>query len=192
VFRGLINDAKSAAGAVIGKYAIRASVVVPFIIAAGFATAAGTLALIDRYGALMAYCLMAGVFAGIGLLASIFVAVREQEEVAADTKADQADTANVATDAAAQAAVQVPLALLGTLLTTPMGPGMAAGGLKAVARNLPLVILMVLIGFLFWPSSDTAADGGESTEDNPDQPSPQANPADWQPMRNGADHRPAA
>jgi len=52
VLRALINDAKTAAGAVIGKYAIRASVAVPFLIGAGFGTAAITLLLTERFGAL--------------------------------------------------------------------------------------------------------------------------------------------
>ena len=80
MFRSLINDAKSAAGAVIGKYVIRASVAVPFVVAAGFGTAATTLVLIDRFGAVIAYCLMAGGFAAIGLLAALAVTVKEQEE----------------------------------------------------------------------------------------------------------------
>jgi hypothetical protein len=50
VFRGLISDAKAAAGAVIVKYVARASVAIPFLIAAGFATAALTVLLVDRYG----------------------------------------------------------------------------------------------------------------------------------------------
>ena len=54
MFKGLINDAKSAAGSVIAKYLARASVVVPFVIAFGFATAALTLVLVERFGAITA------------------------------------------------------------------------------------------------------------------------------------------
>ncbi len=48
MLRGLINDAKSAAGRVVAKYAVRASVAVPFVIALGFATAGITLMLVER------------------------------------------------------------------------------------------------------------------------------------------------
>jgi len=188
VFRTLINDAKSAAGAVIGKYAIRASVAVPFVVAAGFGTAATTLVLVDRFGAVTAYSLMAAGFAALGLLAAAIVTVKEQEEVAEDTQAERTDTADVATDAAAQAAVQLPLALLGTLLTTPMGPGVAAGGAKMLLRNLPLVLLAAVIALLFWPSTQKpdTVETAEPAEDAAD-----IDPRTWQ-EPNGVDRRHAA
>jgi uncharacterized membrane protein YebE (DUF533 family) len=109
VFRTLINDAKSAAVSVVARYAVRASVAVPFLVAAGFGTAALTLMLVDRFGSLTAYAIMAGGFAAIGLVAALAVTVKEQEEEVADAAAEQNDTGEVATDAAAQAAVQLPL-----------------------------------------------------------------------------------
>lgn len=190
MFRTLINDAKSAAGAVIGKYAIRVSVALPFLVAAGFGTAAATLVLVDRFGAITAYGIMASGFAAIGLLAALIVTVKEQEEEVADTTAENADTANVATDAATQAAVQVPLALLGTLLTTPLGPGIATGGAKALLRNLPLVVLIGLIALLFWPSSETATEA-EAAATGPDEPTPSHVQPDWQPVKNGVDRHAA-
>jgi dienelactone hydrolase len=47
VFAGLIKDAKSAAGGLIGKYLARASVGVPFIVALGFSLAATTVMLVE-------------------------------------------------------------------------------------------------------------------------------------------------
>jgi hypothetical protein len=191
VLRALINDAKTAAGAVIGKYAIRASVAVPFLIAAGFGTAAVTLILTERFGAMTAYAMMAAGFAAIGVIASLVVTVKEQEEEVGDTQAEETDTAEVATDAAAQAAVQLPIALIGTLLTTPMGPGAAAGGAKMLARNLPLVILLGLIALLFWPTKPAAAD--EAMEAAGDHPLPEGEPAEpARPARNGFDQHQTA
>jgi hypothetical protein len=46
-------------------------------------------------------------------------------------------------------------ALIGTLLATPAGPAALAGGAKMLARNFPLVVLLVLIGMLFWPNEPT-------------------------------------
>ena len=188
MFRTLINDAKSAVGAIVGKYVIRASVAVPFVVAAGFGTAATTLVLIDRFGAVIAYFLMAGGFAAIGLLAALVVTVKEQEEELGDTQAEKNDTADVATDAAAQAAVQLPLALLGTLLTTPMGPGVAAGGAKMVGRHLPLVLLLAVIGLLFWPSADEPT---ETATAEPHEDSVEPTRPAWQ-MGNGVDRYAAA
>ena len=70
MFRGLINDAKAAAGSLVGKYLMRASVAVPFIIAFGFGIAAITLLLVDRFGAINAYLMVAGDFTLIGLIAA--------------------------------------------------------------------------------------------------------------------------
>ncbi len=115
--------------------------------------------------------------------------VKEQEEEVADTRAEQSDTADVATDAAAQAAVQLPLALLGTLLTTPLGPGVAAGGAKMVLRNLPLVLLLALIGLLFWPSQPTAADGAAAGAEG-DHPLPdEAVAREYRRAGNGVDRQ---
>ena len=79
MFRGLINNAKSAVSSVILKYVARASVGVPFVIAGGFALAAGTLMLVERYGHVFAYWLMAGGLAAVGVIAALAVRVKEHE-----------------------------------------------------------------------------------------------------------------
>ena len=140
MFRGLINDAKSAAGAVVAKYAARVSVAVPFLVALGFATAAAVLMLTERFGAMTAYWIMAGGFTALGLVAALVVGLKEQEEEIAEAVAEKTDTADVATDAAAQAAVQMPIALLGTLLSSPAGRCRSPGLRQMVGRNLPLVV----------------------------------------------------
>ena len=189
MFRTLINDAKAAAGAVIGKYAVRASVAVPFVVAAGFGTAALTLVLVERFGSVAAYGIMAGGFAAAGLIAAAVVSVKEQEEAAADSAAEKNDTAEVATYAAAQAAVQVPLALLGTLLTTPLGPGAAVSGAKMLGRNLPLVLLLALVALLFWPTRTdeaAAADTSEEGEGEEGEGSAETGNGHWRHAPNGA------
>jgi len=152
VFRGLINDAKSAAGSVVAKYAVRASVAVPFIIALGFATAGVTLMLVERFGHRNAYLMVAGGFTAVGLLAVLIVRTKEHEEVVADVHPGNADTKGVATDdAAAAAAAQMPLALLGTLFSSPLGPSSVLSIVRVLGRNLPLVVMLVAMATLFWP-----------------------------------------
>jgi hypothetical protein len=163
MFRGLVNDAKAAAGSLVAKYLARATVAVPFVVALGFATAAITLMLVNRFGAITGSWIVAGGFTLIGLVATLAVTVKEQEEEVAEKQAEEADTAGVAADAAAQAAAQAPLALLGALFATPTGPGTLAGSVKLVARNVPLVVLLALIALLFWPSEQAA----QSQDDEP-------------------------
>ena len=70
------------------------------------------------------------------------------------------DVSFLTSQAAAQVAVQVLMTLAAGLLSAPRGPGTIAAGAKTVVRNMPLVILLALLAFLFWPSeSDTDADG---------------------------------
>jgi hypothetical protein len=168
MFRGLINDAKAAAGSLVAKYLARASVAVPFVVGLGFATAAVTLMLVERFGGVIASWIIAGGFTLIGLVATLAVTVKEQEEEVADEQAQKHDTMDAATDVAAQAAAQAPLALMGALLSTPMGPGAVAGGAKMIARNIPLVVLLVLLAMLFWPSGTSAADSESAEVDEPE------------------------
>jgi uncharacterized membrane protein len=175
MFKGLINDAKTAAASLVAKYLARVSVAVPFIAALGFATAAITLMLVERFGHIAAYWMIAGGFVAIGLVATLVVSVKEQEEEIAEKAAEQSDTAEVGTDAAAQAAVQLPIALLGAIFSSPVGPDTALGGIKMLGRNIPLVILLALIGMLFWPSK--SGTDGDAAEVDPHKPNGMHPPA---------------
>jgi hypothetical protein len=154
VFAGLINQAKSAASDLALKYLARASVAVPFVIALGFALAAVTVMLVERFGQVMAYWMVAGGLAIIGVIAAAVVSVKEQEEEEAEQAAQDADTGDAVSEAAAQAVVQTPIALLGGLLSLPGGPASVLTIARVLGRNFPLVLLLVMIGALFWPSED--------------------------------------
>ena len=195
MFRSLINDAKSAAGALVSKYLLRASVAVPFVAAAGFGTAALTVMLVERYGGVAAYGIMAAGFAVVGLASALLVTIKEQEVEVADAEAANSDTIDVASEAATQAAAQLPLALAGTLLTSPMGARAALGAVKTLTRNLPLVLLFAIIGFLLWSyqDRDRPTEGEAADEDVHKQPAPHpvAEPAPGTKSRNGLDREAA-
>jgi Na+/melibiose symporter-like transporter len=182
MFRGLINDARSAVGSLAAKYLARASVAAPFVIAIGFALAAITLMLIERLGAIAAYWIMAGGLAAVGLMAAFIVSVKEQKEELAEQQAEQEDTETVATDAAAQAIVQTPIALLGALFTMPGGPTTALSIARLLGRNWPLVLLLVATSMLFWPTETT----GQVEADDTD-----ADDTDMVRKPDGADHMPS-
>ena len=154
MFAGLINQAKSAASHVILKYVARASVAVPFVVAAGFALAAITVMLVERFGHVMAYWLLAGGLALIGVIASTIVSVKEHQEEVAEQEAAKTDTEQVVSDATAGAMVQTPIALLGALMTMPGGAAGALGAARLLGRNWPLVLLLVAIGALFLPTKN--------------------------------------
>lgn len=177
MFRALINDAKSAAGSAVGKYVVRylmrASVALPFVVAMGFVTAAITLMAVDRYGAIAACWMVGGGFALLGLLATLAVVLRERRLEIAERRAADSDVVRAA---GALAAAQAPMMLLGALLSSSVGSGLAAGSVKALARNLPLVALVGMVTLLMkstTTSAETDAVGASTTrKSNGAHPSP--------------------
>jgi heme exporter protein D len=152
MFRGLINDAKSAVGSLVLKYVARASVAVPFVIAVGFAVAAIASMLVERFGPVTGCWILAAGMAAIGIIAAIVVSVREHKEEVAEERKEKADTQEMISDATAQALIQTPVALLGALFATPGGAATGLSVARALGRNWPLVLLLVLGGALFWPA----------------------------------------
>jgi hypothetical protein len=71
MFRGVIASAKSAVTHLVVKYLARASVALPFVIGGGFALAAVTLMLADRFGSLTAYWTMATALGLVGIVAGV-------------------------------------------------------------------------------------------------------------------------
>jgi hypothetical protein len=57
----------------------------------------------------------------------------------------------VVSDATKQAAVQASLALLSALFSAPGGTSTALKAARVLGRNFPLVLLLAMIGALFWP-----------------------------------------
>jgi hypothetical protein len=157
VFAGLINRAKSAAGQLVLKYVARASVAVPFVIAAGFGLAAITVMLVERFGHVMAYWVVAGGLALIGVVASIVVSIKEHGEEVAEQQAAKTDTEELISDASVEALVETPIALLGALMTMPGGTSGALGAARVLGRNWPLVLLLMMIGALSWPTENGAS-----------------------------------
>ena len=71
-----LGEAKSAVTTVAHKFAVRVLLAVPFLLAVGFATAALTLMLVERFGPTSAYLSVVGVFCGLGLLACALFRMR--------------------------------------------------------------------------------------------------------------------
>ena len=67
-------------------------------------------------------------------------------------------------DATAQAVMQVPIALLGTVLSTAGGATSALSAARVLGRNVPLVLLLAMIGALFWPIKQEDVPGGANVD----------------------------
>ena len=175
MFAGLVREAKAAASGLLLKYVARASVAVPFAIAVGFALAATTVMLVQSFGQVTAYWIMAAGLAVFGLIAAAALSMKEEQEEKAEELAEQADTQEVVSEATVQALGQAPFALLGALASTPGGATSLLPILRLLARNLPLVLLLVMIGALFWPA------GAQSQPPELEEPEAE-NPAPLRPV----------
>jgi hypothetical protein len=160
-------------------------VAVPFIVALGFAIAALSLDLAARFGASNAFWIMAAGFCIIGIIAGVVVSQRERETAAAEAaqQAEEGDQSGLgelgemATEAASHAAGRLPLGLLAPLFANPAAPVSTVA--RLVGRNLPLVVLVVLMVLLFSltdKSPGEADENSETTADNRDTAAPELDP----------------
>jgi hypothetical protein len=191
VFKGLINDIKSAAASFLGTYLARASVAVPFIVAVGFATAAIALELTERFGARNALWTLAGGFCAIGLLAALAVTMKEQQqemEAAEEQERNEGGigemTSAAATAAATKAAGHVPAALLGALLQNPSASALPFA--RMVGRNMPLLLLLALVALLFWPTEHSEASAAQEDDTAAAKPDGQDRSSEERPLQEAA------
>jgi hypothetical protein len=167
VFEGLINEAETAADAVVTKYAVRATVVVPFLVALVFATLAITFLLVDRFGAIPAFLILTLVYGAVGTCAALSVTKSERKKAESRTVEQEASTKSATTQAAAAIVADAPLAIAATLLSSLGGPTVALDATKAIIRNWPLVVLAGLVGVLVFSTAAPEA-GSSDAEVDPD------------------------
>jgi hypothetical protein len=135
VFGRLISYLTSGFTNLIGKYAIRASVAIPFLFALAFGLAGLTVILIDAFGYRDAYFILAGGFVALGFVGIVAVWLKERHD-----EQEEASTAGAAAPiatAAAEAGKQLPKAIAGGASETAASFHGLAG---LASRNWPLVI----------------------------------------------------
>ncbi len=120
MFGRLVGYATSGLTNLISKYAIRASIAIPFLFAFAFGLAGLTVILIDAFGYRDAYLIVAGGFVALGLIAVVAVWMKERH--------DDQETASLDTSAAA------PLARA-ALETGKQMPKAIAGGASEAATS---------------------------------------------------------
>ena len=150
MFKGLLNRASSTISGLVLRYVARTSVAIPFVVALGFALAAVAGMLVERFGAVLGYWVMAGGLAAIGLVATLLVSFKEHEEEIEDERAERTDTVHLATEVGRE----LPIGLLGAIFSVPGGKAIGLSAMRMLGRNLPLVALLAMITALFWPPSE--------------------------------------
>ncbi len=161
MFQGLLRRAEQSIDQVVAKYVGRATVAIPLIVAAGFATAAVSVKLVELYGQVIAYSIMAAGFAVLSLVTMAIVGTGNGTVETLSEPAAAADTAaSDKTDDQADAGLD-PSELLTPEVraflasTAPMAlPTIARG----VGRNLPLILILALVGYFISRFAGAPAD----------------------------------
>ena len=148
MFQGLLKRAERSIDSVVSKFVDRALVTAPLIVAGGFATAALTVKLVELYGHVTAYALMAALFAVVGLVT--LVVVGSGNVASAPSEAAGSEPEPAAADASAPG--EAPDMGLSGLLTpevrsllTSSAPIALPGIARGVKNNLPLLLFLALV-----------------------------------------------
>lgn len=164
----LLNRAQATVDNAIGQAINKAVVALPFLVAAGFATAALTERMTRDFGTEKGYLAVAGIFAIAGLVMSL-IALRPRTATPQSETADQNAAVSNAPEAAtgAPAISAIDRELITAALTTT-APIALPALFSALLRNLPLVAaIAAVIYVLTRPDSVGAAPQAHSFE-NPE------------------------
>ena len=148
MFQALVQKAEGAVGSAVNKVASRAAVAVPLVIAAGFGIAALTVTLTQAYGAGLSYTIMAGLFVAIGGITALWVSRNEPD--AAPQPEEPATS--LAEDVAEFATPLFDRETIVPLLATA-GPIALPALLRLGARNLPLLVIAVIVALFYFGRS---------------------------------------
>ncbi|WP_072395244.1 hypothetical protein [Hyphomicrobium sp. CS1GBMeth3] len=169
MFQGLLRRAERSVNQVIARALERALVAVPLLVAAGFATAALTVKLVELYGSVTAYGVMAAIFAVIGLVTMAVVGVGTSEPGAAEdqssAESEQPSPAEGLIDDAADFLTPEVRSVLASL-----APMALPGVIRSVGRNLPLVLILAVAAFVISRFGETGEEAAPvSNPDNGDE-----------------------
>jgi hypothetical protein len=166
MFQALVQKAQGAVNTAIGKVLTRAAVAVPLVIAAGFGIAALTVTLSQAFGPALSYTMMAGLFVAIAGVTAMVMSRSETEPQPVPEDEAPSLAENVAEFA-------TPLLDSDTILPllTAAGPVALPALLRLAARNLPLLVVAVIVAMFFFGRSLRADEQTTGTSDEP-VPSP--------------------
>lgn len=173
MFQGLFQRAERSIDQAVSRIVARAMVAAPLLVAAGFATAAITVKLVELYGSVVAYGLMAALFAVISLITMAIVGI------GSSTPAAEAQAAEEKPDDGAAPPNEEPSSV-DDLLTPEIrsvfasaAPIALPGVLRLVGRNLPLLLILAVAAYIisrFGEPSDSPEASAEekAAETEPD------------------------
>lgn len=168
MFDRLFRRAERKIDSVVAKYVRRVIVAVPLLIAAAFATAAISVKVVEVYGPVNGYAMMAGGFAALAAVIAIFAFASAARTPVEEAEASAASENEKEKMRDGDESPLVPPELLSVLAAA--APAAIPGVARAAARNLPLLVALAIIGYLFTRFAGRTPPGDEAmpTPDVPD------------------------
>jgi len=156
MLQSLFRRAEATVDNAIASVLARALVAIPFLVAAGFGTAALAIYAYDNFGVAAGNLLLAAVFCVVGLVCAAVVAIRFRSKPAADSSTGE----QPAGEAAAGKPLFDPVDRdVMAAVATAVGPIALPLVLRTVMRNLPLLAAIAAAGFVL------SRNGGEHEKD---------------------------
>jgi hypothetical protein len=148
MFESIIRDARRAVNSTIERIVERAIIAVPFVVSVGFATAALVSYLTEVYGARLAYTIVAGVFAIVGVIVALSMPSShdDAESLAQNSNATSTEAKSGSQASSSMGDVGENLASVVTLLAG--NPRLALSGVALLLRNVPLLLMAGILGYL--------------------------------------------
>lgn len=151
MFSALMNRAQATVDNAIGQVVNRAIIAIPFLLAGAFATAALAFRLVREFGPETANLMLAGLFLVLGIFCAIIFrtrpAVATAEEPVPESLAGSAD-------AEAAPALEGPDRELLMAALTSAAPIALPSLIRAIMRNLPLVVAILSALFVLTRPAD--------------------------------------
>lgn len=163
MFASLFRRAQATVDRAVETLVTRAIVAVPFLVAAGFGTAALAMRLNREYGPETGSLILAGGFAALGLLVALVMRVRAESPPAPEAIPEEtADAAAVNSETAAAADLTGADRELIMAALTSAAPIAIPAVVRTIGRNLPLVAALAAAMFII--SRDDGGRGGAAVE----------------------------
>lgn len=159
MFGSLFRRAQATVDNAIGQIVNRAIVAIPFLVAAGFGTAAVAMRLNRELGSETGSLVLAGAFAVIGLITALVVHMKSEKPAAMGDEAEHEAAPDTATAAAEPGTSDIDRELVMAALTTA-APIALPGLLRTLGRNLPLVAAIAAAAFVIARDNGPAAGHG--------------------------------
>lgn len=158
IFGSVIRRAEHAVENILDQALARVIVAIPLLVAAGFATASASAFFNTRYGAEMGNLILAGVFAFIGLVSAMVMAVRATggpAEAPQQIPAAEVDHDGNTGEAPAAPFTTSEKELMNAMLTSA-APIALPGLIRLIMRNIPLVLALLAAVFVMTRTSGEA------------------------------------